>query len=166
MFFSIACGHGRTQKTTPGGNMSSAASVAQTGAAPIAPQLFEIAPDGPHLIGGRRKSDGRTVFPMPPGGEAYQYEPVRLEREGKLWSYTVQRFRPKSPPYAGADDEANFKPFALGYIELPGQVIVESRIEVDNFARLKIGMPMRLAIVPFARADGTTVSSYAFRPIQ
>jgi len=133
---------------------------------PIASRLFEVAPDGPHLLGGRRKSDGRTVFPMPAGGEAYQYEPVRLANEGKLWSFTVQRFRPKSPPYAGADDEASFKPFALGYVELAGQVIVETRIEVDNFARLKIGMPMKMMLVPFGRADGSTVSTYAFRPAQ
>jgi len=135
-------------------------------APPIVAGLFEIAADGPHLIGGKRKSDGRTVFPMPGGFEAQKYEAVKLSQEGKLWSFTVQRFRPKSPPYAGADDEKTFQPFALGYIELPGQVIVESRIEVDNFARLKIGMPMRLAIVPFARADGKAVSSYVFRPVQ
>ncbi len=131
----------------------------------IAENLFEFAADGPHLIGARRKSDGRTVFPMPRGGEASNYDKVRLAREGTLWSFTVQRFRPKSPPYAGADDEKSFKPYAVGYVELPGQVIVETRIEVDNFARLKIGMPMRLEIVPFARADGATVSSYAFRPV-
>jgi uncharacterized OB-fold protein len=96
--------------------------------------------------------------------EAQKYEPVLLPQEGTLWSYTVQRFRPKSPPYAGADDEKSFRPFALGYVELPGHVIVETRIEIDTFARLKIGLPMRLAIVPFQRADGKTVSTYVFRP--
>jgi len=149
--------------------MSSAAQAAaakEADAPPMAANLFEIAADGPHLIGGRRKSDGRVVFPMPSGAEGQKYDAVKLAAEGKLWSYTIQRFRPKSPPYMGADDEKTFQPFALGYIELPGQAIVESRIEVDTFARLKIGMPMRLAIVPFARADGKAVSSYVFRPVQ
>jgi uncharacterized OB-fold protein len=132
---------------------------------PVAPNLFDTDAAGAHLIGGKRKSDGKIVFPLPGGSAAAGYEPVPLAREGTLWSYTVQRFRPKSPPYAGVDDGGPFEPFALGYVELPGQVIVETRIVVDNFARLKIGMPMRLEIVPFARADGREVSSYAFRPL-
>jgi uncharacterized protein len=136
-----------------------------TPTAALAENLFESSSDGPHLIGGRRKSDGRMVFPLPRGAESDLYERVRLGNRGRLWSFTVQRFRPKSPPYVGADDEATFKPFALGYIELVNQVIVESRIEIDNFARLKIGMALRLELVPFRRADGATVLSYAFCPV-
>ena len=146
----------------PAANAVAATDVA---APPMADNVFTVDADGPRLIGGRRKSDGRIVFPIPRGVEAQKYDSVKLSPEGKLWSFTVQRFRPKSPPYAGADDEKSFQPFAIGYVELPGQVIVETRIEVDNFARLKIGMPMRLAVVPFVRADGQTVSSYVFRPI-
>jgi len=131
----------------------------------LADGLIEMSADGPHLLAGRRKRDGRMVFPLPRGAESELYEPVTLDNTGRLWSFTIQRFRPKSPPYVGADDEATFMPFAVGYVELANQVIVESRIEVDNFARLKIGMAMRLELVPFRRADGTTVSSYAFRPI-
>jgi uncharacterized OB-fold protein len=107
--------------------------------APIADGLFEVVEGVAHLIGGRRKSDGR------------------------LWSFTVQRFRPKSPPYAGADDEKSFRPYALGYVELPGEVIVESRIETDDFAALKIGAPMRLKLVPFPKVGGD-VLAYAFEP--
>ena len=139
--------------------------VRDTSTAVLAENLFEASSDGPHLIGGRRKRDGRMVFPLPRGAEAELYEPVRLDRTGHLWSFTVQRFRPKSPPYVGADDETTFRPFAVGYVELANQVIVESRIEVDNFARLKIGMAMRLELVPFRRADGTTVQSFAFCPV-
>ncbi|HTW35482.1 MAG TPA: OB-fold domain-containing protein [Rhizomicrobium sp.] len=131
---------------------------------PIAPDLFDEGPGGPCLVGGRRKTDGRVVFPLPHGAARERYEPVRLAREGKLWSYTVQRFRPKSPPYAGADDEKSFRPFALGYVELPGQVIVETRIAIDDPARLTIGMPMRLTLVPFALQDGESVLNFAFEP--
>lgn len=131
----------------------------------IAEGLFRT--DPPRLIGARAKADGRIVFPMPSGAEAARYDPVELPAEGTLWSYTVQRFRPKSPPYAGHDDERSFKPFALGYVELEGQVIVESRLEVDDFAQLKVGMPMRLDLVPFRTApDGAEVLSYVFRPVQ
>lgn len=145
--------------------MSAASSeVRSNGLAPLAEQLFEIDANGPHLIGGLRKSDGRMVFPFPKGSEAALYEPVALANKGTLWSFTVQRFRPKSPPYAGNDDEKTFKPFALGYVELSGQVIVETRLTIDDFSKLRIGMPMTLELSPFDRADGTRVTSYQFRP--
>jgi uncharacterized OB-fold protein len=149
-----------------GETMSAAAQTAPSGndVQPIGPQVFEMGKDGPYLIGGRRKSDGRIVFPMPQGAESKMFDPVTLADKGTLWSFTVQRFRPKTPSYMGADDEKTFKPFALGYVELPGQVIVETRIEVDNVQRLKVGLPMKLVIVPFPRLDGKTTSSYAFAP--
>lgn len=130
----------------------------------IAPHLLDMGEDGPRLVAGRHKTTGRIAFPLPQGGEAAHYDEVKLAPEGTLWSFTVQRFRPKSPPYAGADDERSFKPFALGYVELAGEVIVESRIEIDDVSKLKIGMTMRLAAVPFARDGGAQVVTYAFRP--
>ena len=130
----------------------------------IAQDLFEVADGIPHLIGGRRKADGRMVFPLPSGPEAASYERVRLSPEGNLWSFTVQRFRPKSPPYAGAEDDKSFQPYALGYVELPGEVIVESRIETDDLSGLMVGQPMRLKLVPFRRVGGERLS-YAFEPI-
>jgi hypothetical protein len=133
------------------------------GTAPIAPGLFELVDGEPRLIGGVRKSDGKVVFPMPQGPEAQLYEPLRLASEGVLWSFTVQRFRPKTPPYQGDDDEATFKPFALGYVELPGQVIVESRLATEDFDQLKVGMPMRLTLAPFHKAGGD-VTTFAFQP--
>jgi uncharacterized OB-fold protein len=133
-------------------------------AEPIASGLLDMGGGEPRLIGGRNKATGRICFPLPQGGECAQYDAVKLGREGTLWSFTVQRFRPKSPPYAGADDERSFKPFALGYVELPGEVIVETRIEIDDVAKLKIGMKMQLAAVPFARAGGKSALTYAFRP--
>lgn len=132
--------------------------------APITEGLFEVVDGKPHLIGGRRKSDGRMVFPNPTGPESPNYDSVRLSPEGRLWSFTVQRFRPKSPPYAGADDDQSFQPYALGYVELPGQVIVESRLETDDFARLKVGAPMRLKLTPFRTPEGE-VLTYAFEPV-
>lgn len=132
---------------------------------PIAEGLIELSGGSPRLLGGRRKRDGKIVFPMPEGAEARFYESVELSSEGSLWSYTVQRFRPKSPPYMGEDDDRSFKPFALGYVELPGQVIVETRIETDDFDSLKVGMPMRLDVAPFRRAsDGAELVTYVFRP--
>lgn len=132
---------------------------------PVAPDLFWFRNGHPTLVGGRRKTDGKLVFPLPGGDDRDLYEAVPLGREGHLWSFTVQRFRPKSPPYAGADGEAGFRFYTVGYVELPGEIIVESRIDVDGPSELVVGMPMRLTLIPFERPDGV-VATYAFRPTE
>ena len=124
--------------------------------APIAAGLW-TGETPPRLIGGRRKSDGEIVFPMPNGDSAALHDAVPLSRTGTLWSWTIQSFRPKSPPYDGPEA---FEPFALGYVELPGEVIVETRLtRTDN---LRIGMAVELAIIPF----DATRNTYAFRPVE
>ena len=129
----------------------------------IAPDLIVETPEGPRLLGGRRHENGEIVFPLPQGGERAFYAPVELSPRGRLWSWTVQRFRPKSPPYAGDEDERGFKPYAVGYVELPGEVIVEARLELGE-VEPRLGLSMRLEIVPFNHgADGDWQSCYIFR---
>lgn len=119
----------------------------------------------PRLIAGRRKSDGRMKFPLPTGPEAAFYDRVDLAPEGKLWSYTVQRFRPKTPPYIRDDDEKTFTPFPLGYVEFEGQVICEGRIIIDDASRLKIGLPMKVVLETFPTSTRGVVTTYAFAPV-
>jgi uncharacterized OB-fold protein len=130
----------------------------------IAEGLYRKADDGVRLIAGRRKADGEMRFPMPSGADAGLFDPVELPSEGTLWSYTVQRFRPKTPPYIGADDERTFQPFALGYVEFPGQVIVEGRILTPDPSSLKIGQKMAVDVESFPTSTRGEVSTYAFRP--
>ncbi|WP_309604530.1 OB-fold domain-containing protein [Phenylobacterium sp.] len=130
----------------------------------VAEGVFVQRADGPRMIAGRRKADGEVRFPMPSGPDAALYDAIEITGEGRLWSYTMQRFRPKTPPYIGADDEKTFKPFALGYVEFPGQVIIEGRILVDDIARLKIGQPMRVVIESFPTSSRGELSTYAFEP--
>ncbi len=87
-----------------------------------------------------------------------------LSRTGTLWTWTMQGFRPKSPPYEGPVD---FEPYPVGYVELPGEVKVESLL-VDVVAdHLQIGMEMELAIVPFASTvTDEALVTFAFRPLQ
>ena len=126
---------------------------------PIAPGVFEPGP-APRLIGGRHRLSGRLVFPL--DSTDSQLEACALPAEGTLWSYTVQRFRPKTPPYAGP---ANFEPYAVGYVELPGALIVESRLTGLAFEQLRVGMRLRLTTLPlYTDADGTEVLTYAFAP--
>lgn len=128
---------------------------------PLAPDLLTTEVE-PRLLGGRHRASGRIVFPCPSGAERSDYDLVPLSRTGSLWSWTVQRFRPKSPPYKGPE---RFEPFAVGYVELPGETIVEARLTGVAFEALSIGLPMRLTVVPFATGeDGVTVTAFAFRP--
>lgn len=130
----------------------------------LADGLYRLVDGAPRLLGGRRKSDGKLAFPLPQGAQGELYEPVELASDGVLWSYTVQRFRPK-PPYAGPGDDRSFRPYAVGYVELPGQIIVESHIATSDFGALKIGQPMRLTLIPFRHdPDGTDVMIYGFEP--
>lgn len=119
--------------------------------APVAEGLWT---DGPRLLGGRG-SDGKIRFPMPDGDSAAGFAQVPLSPHGTLWSWTIQSFEPKRPPY---DGPVPFEPFMLGFVELPGEVIVEARI-VDVIEPF-IGMPLTLRIVPF----DATRSTFAFGP--
>lgn len=131
----------------------------------VAPGLVAGEGAAARLLGGKRRDDGKIVFPMPTGPEAERYDGVELAAEGTLWSFTVQRFRPKTP-FDGEGDETNFKPYAVGYVELAGQVIVESRLDTNDFGKLSIGMPMRFTLLPYRRDDdGSEVLTYAFRPV-
>ena len=105
----------------------------------------------PALIGGRDPVTGRIVFPCSEG-----FDPVPLRRDGTIWSWTVQRFAPKSPPYKGP---APFEPFALGYVELAGETIVEARFDGIPFGDLRVGLPVALRIAAFG--DG---EMFAFGP--
>lgn len=126
---------------------------------PIAPGIL-TGGDAPQLIGGRERATGRITFPMPSGVAAEDFEAVPLAREGTLWSWTIQRFRPKTPPYLGPDA---FAPYIVGYVELAGEVIVEARIVDVEDSALRLGLPLRLVLIPFERG-GETVAIPAFTP--
>jgi len=84
---------------------------------------------------------------------------------GRLWTWTTQEFAPKSPPYAVTRSPEGFAPFLVGYIELPGEVIVESRIVAPRSQKLAIDMPMQLTFAPlFTDAEGIEVIGFAFAP--
>lgn len=131
--------------------------------APIIAANLLVEVDGAyHLIASRDRASGRTIFPARPDSDD-RYDSVLLPREGRLWSWTVQRFRPKSPPYAGPEA---FEPYAVGYVQLDGALIVESRLIDVDFDGLRIDMPMRLVPLPFTLASGVVRTSFAFAPVE
>jgi uncharacterized OB-fold protein len=86
-----------------------------------------------------------------------------LSRRGRLWAWTTQEFPPPSPPYAGPTGSA-FVPYGVGYVELAGEVRVETRLtETEGLRR---GMDMELVLMPFRTDDkGNEVMTFAFRPV-
>lgn len=50
-----------------------------------------------------------------------------LSTTGTVWTATIQRFPPKSPPYV--PPPGGFRPYAVGYVELPEGVKVEALLE-------------------------------------
>jgi uncharacterized OB-fold protein len=91
------------------------------------------------------------------GGERMAALP--LPRRGRLWSFTIQRFRPPTARLA----ESGFAPYAVGYVDL-GPVIVEARIDENDPTRLRIGQPVSLCSLPLYDADGIFIHTFAFRP--
>ena len=136
---------------------------------PVTQGVFTWPSDDPALIGTRCTNCGNHTFPAQSGCPkctGSDMERVELSRRGTLWTWTVQGFPPKAPPYAGDDDPTTFKPFGVGYVELPGQVKVEARLTEADPAKLKIGMEMELTLVPLTTdADGNEVVTFAFRPV-
>ncbi len=137
---------------------------------PVAEGLFTWPPAASsplRLIGSECTACGLVSFPAAPdcvrcaGTESKQR---LLADRGTLWTYTTQDFRPPSPPY---DGPADFEPYAVGYIELPGELLVEARLTEPDPRKLRIGQPMRLTLVPYrVQDDGTEVMTFAFAPAQ
>jgi uncharacterized OB-fold protein len=128
----------------------------------VAPHLFVGCEAKTRRLAARARADGSYRFPRPEGAEAEQYETVELGPAGTLWSFTIQRFRPK-PPFNGRGTESDFQPFAVGYVEFPAQIIVAGRIVGQDFGLLKIGQSMVLTTEAYRDdAAGNPVLTYAF----
>ena len=121
---------------------------------------------GPRLIGSECTRCGVVTFPRQPSCPRCTSLAVGerlLARRGALWSWTIQCFAPKSPPYAVAPGD-DFEPYGVGYVELAGEVRVEARLTEADPTRLRIGMPMELTLIA-APGDSGTVT-FAFRPAE
>ena len=126
--------------------------------------LVTDTPDGPALLGGRCSDCAAYTFPRQAGCPrctGASMVDIPLARHGSLWTFTIQGFRPKDP-YTGPKE---FEPFGVGYVELPGQLLVETRLTESAPEALEIGMPVHLELVPFRTADdGMPVHTFAFAP--
>ncbi len=136
---------------------------------PIAEGLFTWPADQPALLGSRCRDCGIANFPASTSCMACSGEDVAVEElptRGTLWTYTVQRFMPKTP-YNSGESAESFQPYGVGYLELPGGVRVEGRLTENDPEKLRIGMEMDVIFEPFrVEENGDEVISFFFRPVQ
>lgn len=135
---------------------------------PVADGVFTWPSDQPRLIASRCRDCDNHMFPVQadcPRCSGESTETVELERTGTLWTWTVQNYPPKAPPFAGNADPATFVPYGVGYVDIEGKVRVESRLTVADPAELTIGMDLELIVDPlYTNDDGDEVVTFAFAP--
>ena len=83
----------------------------------------------------------------------------RLAGTGHLWTWTIQRFAPPSPPYAG--NTIGFEPYAVGYVEFADGTLIEGRLTTADPTELEVGLPMQPCTIEYAPGGRT----YAFTPV-
>ena len=131
-------------------------------AIPVTAGLFDLSHGGGHLIGGHCASCDRFHFPRTgtcPYCSAADCAARALSDRGTLRLFTAVRNRP--PGYRGE------VPFGFGVVELPEGVQIVSRLGEADVARLRFGMPMRLAFDPLhVDEEGRQVVTYSFHPAE
>jgi len=134
----------------------------------VCPELLRRTASGWSLLGGRCASCGEICFPAQRscakccGTSVAAWE---IGDRGTLWSWTIQGFLPKSP-YDSGETESTFRPYGVGYVQMPSGLKVESRLTVSDPRRLQIGAPMALILQPYrTKPDGHQVFTFAFEPI-
>jgi uncharacterized OB-fold protein len=135
---------------------------------PIAEGLFTWPAENPALLCSRCQQCGIATFPAAQSCQACSGEDVAVEElpgRGTLWTWTVQQFMPKSP-YNSNETPETFKPYGVGYLELPGGVRVEGRLTENDPAKLSIGMEMDVVFDTWRVEDnGDEVVSFFFKPV-
>ncbi|MDX2167244.1 MAG: OB-fold domain-containing protein [Deltaproteobacteria bacterium] len=128
---------------------------------PVHEGLFSSA-DGGHLLGARCGACGKWQFPAGtdcPYCSAEDCATLPLSPTGTLHLFTSVRNRP--PGYVGE------VPFGFGVVELPEGLRIISRLTESDPARLRLGMAVRLVLVPLhVDEQGREVHTYAFAPVE
>lgn len=133
------------------------------------PHLLGFKGGKPSLVGSRCRSCGEVYFPAAGGCTrclSTEMAAFDIGGEGILWSWTIQDFLPKAP-YNSGETEADFKPYGVGYVQMPSGIKVESRLAAADPGRLRIGMAMRLAVAPYGKTqEGEPLATFVFAPIE
>ena len=129
-------------------------------------RLLMVDETGARLVSTSCSSCGGWTFPVQDNcarcGSA-EVADLLLPNRGRIWSYTVQTFRPPSPPFAPgpADGPDDFQPYGVGMVEFEGGRCVHGRLAEADREKLSIGLPVETILIPI---EGDEVG-FAFRPV-
>jgi uncharacterized OB-fold protein len=132
---------------------------------PVAASLFKSAGATAHLIGSRCTGCGTHYFPKTlscrnPRCPTKQVEEALLSRRGRLYSYTMQAYRP--PPLFKMEP---WSPYFIGLVELPEGLRVMGMLTDTPVADIHIDMEVEVTVEPlYLDAEGRRVMTYKFRP--
>lgn len=132
---------------------------------PVAQSLFRWSADGAALVGSRCAGCGSHYFPKSlscrnPACADKAVEEALIGRHGRLYSYTVQRYRPPAPFRMEP-----FEPYAIGLVDLPEGVRVLGMLTGCELSEIRIGMPVELtAQALYTDESGREVLTYKYTP--
>jgi uncharacterized OB-fold protein len=137
---------------------------------PVIEGWFTLEHEGGHLIGNRCKSCGEYFFPKAffcrnPNCMGEMMEDVRLSGKGRLWSYTVNYFRPPFPYVPPGP----FQPYALAVVEMPKEKLMVMGPLANGYAhdKLAVGMEMELAVEPlYTDEEGNDYMIWKWKPVE
>jgi uncharacterized OB-fold protein len=140
-------------------------SVNSTEPIPVARDLFRWSEDGVDLVGSHCEDCGTYYFPKGlscrnPDCTNKRVTDVLLGRTGRLYSYTVQSYRPpalfRSEPW---------QPYAIGLIDLPEHIRVMSMLSGFDLDNIEIGTQVELITESlYTDETGTRVHTYKYSP--
>jgi uncharacterized OB-fold protein len=84
----------------------------------------------------------------------------KLSRKGKIKTFTVVMQQPGGGYYHGP------VPYAMGIVELPEGVYVETLLKTEKFSDLSVGMSVELVIEKIWEDDNTELIGYKFQPVR
>ncbi|KVF79341.1 DNA-binding protein [Burkholderia sp. FL-7-2-10-S1-D7] len=121
------------------------------------------------LVGNQCVDCGETYFPAASGCTrctSTHLNRFNFGRHGTLWTWTIQSFLPKAP-YNSGEIEADFKPYGVGYIEMPSGIKIESRLSVADADKLKIGASMAMSLETYGKtSEGASLVTFVFSPAE
>lgn len=118
----------------------------------------------PGLIGSECLNCGELFFPKKENGictncQSSNLKEIRFSPRGRVYSHTVVMQRP--PEYYQGQ-----VPYALGFVELPEGIRIETLFTDCDFDRLEIGMEVEMVLEKLHEdAQGREVIAYKFRPV-
>ena len=135
---------------------------------PIREDFFEgdlANPETVRLKGTRCRACGEVFLGSRTACESCQsadLEAIPLSRRGKLWSFTINRYKPPGD-YVGPDP---YEPVAVGWIELPEGLRILAPLTGLDLDAIHADIDVELTVGPlYTDADGNEVMTYKFGPV-